>query len=167
MLKDLITGKEGESNFANLLGKADMSVELNDDQKTNRFYDLVAKFMEDNVSYQLSFEVKNDKMSKITGNIAIEIHNTKKDAPSGLMITESDIWVHICHEEIWICNVEKLKEFCNNTKPLKLIERGGDDNARLLIFKKQDSLHKIFDRIDNLDYNAVRAKVIEHAYYGN
>lgn len=84
-------------------------------------------------------EVKYDIMSKRTGNIAIEYHNSKKNTPSGISATKADFWVHIAFTKtgdrmVYIAPVSELKKWIADNKPKKVIIAGGDDNADLYIY---------------------------------
>ena len=97
----------------------------------------------------VTFEVKHDAMAQKTGNIALEYHNTRKNEPSGFMVTKADLWAHKIGEQIYVCSVKKLKEFVDTEKPHRFIESGGDGNANLLLYKI-DQFTKICKPLEEL-----------------
>jgi hypothetical protein len=115
------------------------------------FYDLniqiknTAKFGPNYITYKI--EVKYDYYFTKSGNIAIEVYNTKQKKKSGLAITKADFWIHILDKEnIYITNVCILKDFCRRNKPLKIIDGAGDNNSRLYIYRFED-IKDIFTNI--------------------
>lgn len=101
-------------------------------------------------------EVKYDKMSKKTGNMAIEYWNSKQDKPSGITSTLAKFWAHIVFDKgtnvmkVYMAEVSKLREWIAKHAPLKKIKGGGDDNADLLIYKTDIIFGEkdLFERID-------------------
>jgi len=101
-------------------------------------------------------EVKFDKMSKKTGNIAIEYWNSKQDKPSGITATMAKFWAHIVFDKgtdnmkVYMTEVSKLRTWIVKHAPFKKIKGGGDDNADLLIYKMEDIFgdKDLFERID-------------------
>jgi hypothetical protein len=85
---------------------------------------------------EFTIEVKSDFMATQTGNVAIEYFNPKSNKASGITVTESDYWVHILFNpvRILIARTRSLYHFVSSVKPLKLINRGGDGNASLMIY---------------------------------
>jgi hypothetical protein len=55
----------------------------------------------------LFIEVKHDKMTQLTGNIAIEV--SSRGELSGLSTTTSQFWVIVVNNVMWIIPVEKLR----------------------------------------------------------
>lgn len=146
---DNMRGKVGERKVIAVLEGADIECEMNSDKATNLYHDIACHIGEK----EFHVEVKTDYMAQKTGNIAIEYYNSNKDATSGIFATEADIWAHCLKDgdnmTVWITPVEKLKNFVNTETPYKIIERGGDGNAELLIYREHHILD-IFTRIDNL-----------------
>ncbi len=140
-------GNDGEAFITNLFLNADIECEKHTDKETRQEHDLTCKVGKT----KFKCEVKFDVMAQKTGNVAIEIHNTKKDKPSGLEATKADIWVHILldgdNKVGYVASVKKLKEFCGSTEPLKKIVAGGDKNANLLIYKCDVILPGVFHRV--------------------
>jgi hypothetical protein len=74
-------------------------------------------------------------MAVRTGNIALEYFNSKSMKPSGITATKADWWVHKIDGELWIIRVSDLLNFTKTEKPVRMISRGGDDNADLLLYQ--------------------------------
>lgn len=155
---DNIRGKRGENLVINILQSADIECKINDDKKTNLYYDIESKIG----NKKFKIEVKSDYMAQKTGNLAIEYHNSKKDAKSGIEATQADIWTHCVQDmdnlTVWMTHVEKLKHFINTEIPLKIINKGGDGNAELLIYQEFHIL-SIFERMDNLEANDIKKTI--------
>ncbi len=96
-------------------------------------------------------EVKYDKYQQKSGNLAIEVWNTKHDLPSGLSSTKSDIWVCVLQNSMWMAKTSFLKMyvFDSGIKPKRTIEKAGDSNARIYLYDSKEIL-SIFHRVDNL-----------------
>jgi len=143
IIKDLKAGKDGENMFLSLLKTNGISGE----QIEGKFLDFDIKAILD--MDEITFEVKNDLYAKKSGNIAIEIFNPKSNTASGLTATKATFWIHILEKEIWGITTERLRRFIDDNKPHRTIDRGGDNNAMLLLYKKEDIL-KVFTRLENL-----------------
>lgn len=89
-------------------------------------------------------EVKTDRMSKTTGNVAIELECYNK--PSGLTSTEADFWAFIyyfqpmAHWMMKMVPVWKLKRDVFNHNE-KWYVTGGDDNASKMYLMTCFMLH--------------------------
>lgn len=103
----------------------------------------------------LTFEVKWDKMSDITNNIAIEYFNPKRNSGSGITVSTADFWIYCFGNplEIHAVSLKFLKEYVDRNPPFKLIQVGGDNNASLMLYKKDTLISELFWRIDNIDEN--------------
>ena len=109
---------------------------------------------------EFSTEVKYDIYANRSGNIAIETFNPKTGKPSGIGITTADIWAHIV-DDIYLTSVRALKEHVETVKPFRLIEAGGDNNATLFLYKKEDILSEIFINFSVLEPDEGREKLVE------
>lgn len=113
---------------------------LNEDKSKRYEYDVWAE----TADYIMTFEVKHDLYANRSGNIAIEFFNSKKSAPSGITATKADYWVHVLTDENgsvgYIVEVPNLKKFLDTVKPHRTITGGGDSNADLFLYKKEDIL---------------------------
>lgn len=130
-LSSLDAGNKGQKFFTDILDACGVTYELS---KTIE-YDVKT------ISpFKLTFEVKFDLFAARSGNIAIEIWNTKKNAPSGLMATTSDFWVQVLSEkEIWVCKTSDLRATIDRVTPLRQVD-GGDNNSRMLLYQKEKIL---------------------------
>lgn len=152
---DLEIGKKAEDLLILCLMMADILCIPNPEYNSRKImqgWDLMAKC--DNHDFLI--EVKFDKMSTKTGNLAIEYYNPKQAKPSGISATIAHVWAVILHntegeKEIWICNTKQLLAYTENTKCFKHISCGGDGNAALKLYKKDSILSDLFVRIDNVN----------------
>lgn len=113
---------------------------------------------------QLSFEVKFDKMSEKTGNIAIEYFNPKKNKESGLTISTADFWIYCWGNplEAYLVSLKWLKKYIDRTKPFRHIDKGGDNNASLLLYKRDKMVNEVFWRIDNISIEELNIGLINY-----
>ena len=140
MLKSLRVGNEAELEVIAYLNSIGCVANKNVDKAKLIEYDIeVFQNPSDNFSSAIppsvTMEIKNDEMSKKTGNIALEYYNSKSCKPSGITATKADIWVHKINGELWIIRVSELINFTKTEKPVKMISGGGDNNADLLIYR--------------------------------
>jgi hypothetical protein len=91
----------------------------------------------------VKFEIKYDLYSAKSGNIAIEFYNSKLGKPSGVMATEANYWIYFLGDlsRGYFISIQNLKELLE-IKPLRIIEKGGDDNASLMLYKIDDVIEK-------------------------
>lgn len=145
--RDLQEAEYSESILAITLANAGIFCDKNEDKKTRKFWDFNCHF--DDCEFLV--EIKYDKMAAKTGNICIEIENSRKSEPSGITSTLAQVWVCVLSDsEIYITSVKDLREFIGKEKPVKRIEFGGDKNAKLLIYKKEHIL-PIFHNIHDME----------------
>jgi hypothetical protein len=104
----------------------------------------------DHSPWGFTTEVKYDVMASKTGNVAIEIRNTKQNKPSGIAGTRADLWCHTLEDEVWLGNVNEIRLYIAQNKPERTIKNAGDGNATVLLYKKDD-IRKVFVRIDKLN----------------
>jgi hypothetical protein len=98
----------------------------------------------------VTFECKFDIMAAKTGNIAIEYMNCKSGKASGLTATKADYWSYALTDgSIWVVPTEELKVFIGRHSPLKFVDKAGDGNASIMLYRK-DFIFQIFTRIDGL-----------------
>lgn len=139
MLNSLRIGNAGEKKVIDTFAHIGIILE----KEESRVYDLVCK------SPPFKVEVKNDAYAARSNNIAIEVHNTRQDKPSGIKSTEADFWAHIAFDKIHFCSVKKLISWVDSTTPDRIIERGGDKNARLYIYS-YDTILPVFLKEEDL-----------------
>jgi hypothetical protein len=153
--EDIINGEMAEFWLMGILANADFICDKNVDKKTRKYWDIECK----SLTHHFKIEVKYDRKCAETGNFAIEVHNPKANRPTGLSITKSELWSHILsQDEILITSVSKLKSFIKKTTPKKVIQFGGDGNAQLWIYPKDD-ITKIFCNLSKLDNEAIQHAV--------
>lgn len=154
-------GNDGEQFVISTLQGFGLEAAKNTDKETKYDHDIEAKI--DNKKFTI--EVKHDVMAEKTKNLAIEIHNVKQDKPSGLNCTKANLWACIIpdgeNRTLWITSVKKLKEFCNNTEPVKTIAAGGDKNAKLLLYKCDVILPQVFHRFETLKEDKAKKLIKE------
>lgn len=160
MLKSLQEGKDGEVKVAELLKRIGV-VEFNTTKAERLHYDL--SFENREVNFKI--EVKNDKYAARSGNVALEIHNSRKNSASGLYATKAEIWAHLFNDGVYLGSVEEMKRFAQNNEPKKRIISGGDGNANLLIYDIDDVVDKILFRVDNLTEPDFKVKLYELLSY--
>ncbi len=121
----------------------------------NSFYDM-------SINYGLNtfhIEVKFDRMSDSTKNLAIEYWNPKKNVQSGITTSKADFWVYCFNSplEAHFVALKDLLRYINENKPIRIVEKGGDDNASLLLYDRDSIISSIFWRIDNLDEESFKS----------
>lgn len=149
--KDLKTGKKGENLVIKLLEENNIQCELNDNKKTRLYYDIAGEFGRT----KFTMEVKNDKMAKKTGNLAIEFFNSGKDEQSGIDITKADLWVQLIpsgkNTEIWLASVADLRYYISRNTPCRTVLLAGDGNASIHLYARDRILSSVFKSIENLN----------------
>jgi len=157
-VSDKIKGDTAEASVAEMLSsfwRVSKSSDLHKGAFTD--WDLSAADIVSGVEV-FTVEVKYDEMQSKTGNIAIEIYNSKSGKPSGLTATKANLWCHVLKDSAWIASVETLKKFCEENTPFKSFNFVGDGNASILLYKTEDIL-KIFERIDECSKQSLRKKI--------
>ncbi len=142
ILGDLKTGQQGEALVIDLFIANGLECYSNKETKKLSYYDLEVV-----IDKTLFLEVKNDRRALETGNLAIEIRNILRDVPSGLTITQADIWVVVLGEDVYMTKTQDLKDFVEANKPKKTHR----SNVLVYIYPKEDIL-PIFKKVnsDNL-----------------
>jgi hypothetical protein len=80
-----------------------------------------------------TIEVKNDLMAQTTGNLAIEIQNSK-GLPSGIYISEATFWVIFVGEYGYISRTQKLKNWVEQNHFRVVV--GGDRKQTTMMLVK-------------------------------
>ena len=96
-----------------------------------------------NILGGLKIEIKHDKMSQKTGNIAIEYESWGR--PSGIAISDADYWCIALEDSdlLIFIKIDKLKELARKAYANGQITTGGDDNtSKLILIKKNEILQK-------------------------
>jgi hypothetical protein len=127
--------KKFETLVFDFITNCGLEPRFNDKKENYSYYDIIV-----DKPVEITFEVKADFMSSVTGNLAIEHHNSKKDKPSGIMISTATYWCHVIYEKkiptIYLANRLDLLKFMEAVEPFKKIIGGGDSNANLYLYKK-------------------------------
>lgn len=153
-------GKTGEQIVLDILNSAALNAVKNTDLSKKYDHDIEFKLGKKTKT----IEVKFDYMAVKTGNLCIEHHNSKKDAPSGITATKADIWCQIIldgdNPTVWMTKVDTLKDYIAKNEPKKKIVSGGDGNANLYLYGLpfiqgtgdiSDTIMSIFTRVDNVE----------------
>ena len=112
--RDLLEGQQAEILFAEEMinrGHSKPFFNRSKSIKELRGWDLEIVLSNGRLS---RFEVKLDKMSSRTGNLALEFYG--RSAPSGINATSADYFVFISGKEFYIFEVYKLKEMIETGK---------------------------------------------------
>jgi hypothetical protein len=164
ILDDFASGKKGEDAVEAILAAAGGKCSSNTAVETRKYWDLDVRLE----GVDLTLEVKNDIYANKSGNIALEMFNPRSNKESGLTATRADLWCHIIFPEIWVCRVIELKNFVAITDPFRVIERAGDGNAKLFLYKKDKLMsaqnsqgQDLWVRLDLLDIDAVGDTIFE------
>ena len=142
-VRDLARGKLGEQTFVNWLSQYNIPSKKIEGVSGDIQFDINGK--------TLTAEVKYDEKSLITGNIAIEYMNSRKNALSGILSSLANFWIYVLPYEgsntIWCADRLKLLQFVTNTKPFRIFENAGDGNANIFLYKKDNILNVVFQPI--------------------
>lgn len=141
VLKSMRVGEIAEKLLIDTLNEFGFNAKKNEDHSKRYEFDVEATINGELVT----FEVKFDVMAARTGNIAIEYWNSKKNEPSGLTATKAKYWVHVIEDDeqnklMYITEVVNLVGFIELNKPKRVIEGGGDNNANLYLYQKEEIL---------------------------
>jgi len=137
---DLYIGQCGENQVVELLEALGVICTRNTKRGQLLYYDIQCQYQ----NLVFTIEIKNDLMAQKTGNIAIEIFNSKKLSKSGVQATRANLWAHIINNKVWLTSVAKLKHYIDTMPPHRIIENGGDNNATLLLYKIDNIVPDIF-----------------------
>jgi len=160
MLRDKQNGDIAEQKVIDIFIKAGWKAEKNVDKATRALYDIEVVFPP-RLETLTRIEVKNDLYAAKSGNLAIEIYNTRSNKPSGLTVTEAKLWAVNLDDELWIGLTSVLKAFVEKEKPTKVVNNAGDGNAAILLFRKDQILPAVFHRIDNLEIDDLEKLILE------
>lgn len=158
-------GKEAEDFVIKLFTRHKYEVSRNEDKDTRSEYDLAVSISPKKKVY---IEVKLDKMAAQTQNLCIEYYNPKTQKDSGINITKANIYSYTLLDDgnhtVWFSNVNKLKDYLKNTKPKKVINKGGDNNASLYLYPVEKILADVFVRMENLADEETFHKLFKELY---
>jgi hypothetical protein len=132
--KDFEAGGKGEILVLNFLKEIGLEPSLNQDKEKRSLFDIYVD------KPPLTFEVKFDFMSSVTGNLAIERFNPIKGKASGIDISQADYWVIIVYENkvpiIHMCRREDLLTYMEYNSPFKIVTGGDNQNSNMWLYKK-------------------------------
>lgn len=130
-LNSLDIGKSGEKEVLFLLESNGLQGKLS----KSKYYDI--EFILD--GHTKYIEVKYDLMAAKTGNLAIEVFNSKSNTKSGLTATKSHIWAIVLTEPdaIYCINRKFLQKVVKRLSPAREIEKAGDQNATIKLYEKE------------------------------
>lgn len=149
-------GSVGEERVVSLLRDAGMGPETNRSFSKSELlgWDVVAFLLTRNPlsNVPVYFEVKFDQMATRTGNLAVEYYNVRQGKPSGIDSTTADVWAVVLQspDQVWFASTAALRRYVAETRPLREIACGGDDNAAMKLYRKSDILPAVFHRADGL-----------------
>lgn len=116
--RDLAQGKAKEKELVKFLNQLGITAKMAD----GIIFDVYTGYR---------IEVKLDRKMIFTGNIAVEIENTKQKKPSGIMASKADIWVYAIGKDFWAIPTALLKDLIqihgDNVK------YGGDNNSKMVL----------------------------------
>lgn len=154
-LTDLRRGKRAEELVVKIIN--DVGFDCYIDNSVKYEWDVIIIYGK----YNIPIEVKFDEYEQRSGNIAIEVFNTRLGKQSGLTATKAFFWAHVlCDGVVWITTVEKLKKYLDTEPPSRIIDSGGDGNATLHLYNSTQILSDIFVRIDNAPDHVIQDFII-------
>lgn len=146
--KDLKIGREGEDRVIQVLAEADLYCVRNSTTQDLQGHDLLFWFH----PRERRLEVKYDIYESKSGNVALEYYNPRKRMPSGINATKSDIWVFVLKDgAVWACRTDDLKKHFREKPCYRDIGCGGDDNASMKLYKREQLFGPLFIRLDSLE----------------
>lgn len=149
-LRDFEVGATAEQYVAWLLQRAGYSVARSTGRDSDK--DLCVS----RGGLSCTIEVKFDRMSGATGNLAIEFWNPRSDLPSGITATRADYWVYVLEKPLvaYLVSVRSLVDFMAATQPLKSVRYAGDGNASIHLYKLE-SLFPILGTLSETHPDAI------------
>lgn len=159
--KDLAIGKIGENLVVSLLEQCGCTCKSVDqvDKSLKSAYDIEVT---PESGKAFTVEVKYDAYSEISGNLCVEYFNPKLNKPSGVYSSKAELYCYIIpdglNKTVWIISTSRLRTFIKDEIPLKNLERVGDGNASVLLYKF-DHILPSFSRIDNLSCDEIKSLI--------
>lgn len=156
-LHDLARGNNAEQLVASLLTSAGFDSAPDKDARIK--WDVLTEYGQS----KIPTEVKFDEYENRSGNIALEVWNPRSNKPSGITATEAFFWAHVLVDNVvWMTTVAGLKGYMDISKPSRIIDRGGDNNATIWLYPSDQILEGAFTRIDTMTQDELSAFVIQH-----
>jgi len=130
--KDLKFGHKYESELATYLNP--FYKNINVIKEKCKFYDIIC-YTENDI--EETYEVKSDRLSIKTGNLAIEYKSRDKD--SGIMITKANFYAYFIIKneteyDLYIIPTEIIKEKINSKEYKKSIKGGDNWTSQMYLF---------------------------------
>jgi len=99
----------------------------------------------------IGIEVKSDRMSKKTGNVAIEY--SYGGEPSGIEATKAEWWVYITEDTLYWIKAKRIKQCIkeNKLEPIKFPPIEGDFKKKSLYLIKETLFKKYAKRSEKID----------------
>lgn len=157
--RDKQTGDTAEDYISSILEAAGIPTQRNDDRTKYSDYDLTGKLNK----RPFTIESKYDLYESRSGNIAIEFFNPKSGRPTGIDATKADLWIHVLDKPmtVWATSVATLRRYIREHDPVKVVDCGGDANAAILLYKRQEIFKDIFHRLDGLKPIPLRTLLVK------
>lgn len=160
--RDAAIGQVAEKLISLILDECGFKTTPVSDKANRKLWDLEVEAPRDwNFKNLIKIEVKHDVYEARSGNIAIETWNSRKNEPSGINVTQADLWAHVLSDSIWIARTADLRNYINAITPMKTVGAAGDGNALIFLYKSTDILDAIFHRIDKKTVGEVKGKIKE------
>jgi len=161
-LRDLKAGNKAEQCVADLFTSAGFPSSI--DKEARIAHDVISEYKQTH----FTTEVKFDAYEARSGNVAIEVFNTRSCTPSGITATRAFFWAHVLQGNVvWLTTVDILKDYIDRVSPKRIIDSGGDDNASLYLYSSAAILPSAFTRIDTMKPDKLRAFIHEHMEQNN
>lgn len=147
-LRKLAEGHAAEDYVCQILSRAGYAPHLNEtpSRKDLSKFDLCFDFF----GRQVRLEAKLDAMASQTGNVAIEHWNPRTSQPSGIMGTRAELWVQVFLQPLgaYVARTRDVRKFMDRTPPARSLQRVGDGNADILLYRADSILPAIFFGLD-------------------
>lgn len=154
---DLAKGKWAEKLVCETFILVGFPSHLETDKICLPYWDIKAEYN----SQYMTIEVKYDEYEHKSGNLAIEVYNTRLQQPSGIMRTRAFFWTHVLHDKsMWLTRTQTLRNYILNKPPVKIIISGGDNNATLYLYDSSILRSNVFTRVDTLSPKLFRQFII-------
>ena len=149
-LRDREVGKQAERKVAKFF--ADKAIPTTviewENKEDAKFYDLGSQLLPEMT--QFTTEVKHDVYENKSGNIAIEVANTRSGKDSGIFITGADLWCHVLLTGMYITHRQTLFAYIHTKTPTRIIPDAGDGNACIYLYPSEQILSDVFHRFDEM-----------------
>jgi hypothetical protein len=159
-LSDKKVGESGESDILLVLRRADLEVGKNraETRKGRGNYDVWFKLN----NSRFTIEVKKDMYEARSGNLALEYFNPKSKTPSGISATKANLWAFVLSDgSVWIARTSDVKRHKDKGRGgqgfVRDLAVAGDNNASVILYRRDDLFDIAFFRIDNVTRNELVA----------